>query len=362
MELKDKANEALKTTTGRDKPKDAKIETVLKTRTKAILLTFNSKEAAAWVKEPSNECFFAESFSKGSHVQERKYNLIVPRVPTTFNPGEIDQLRELEEANGLQKEAISKARWIKPEGRRRPDQTHAYAIISTNSAEAANLLIRDGLNIHGARVRPSKQKQEPTQCMKCRKWGHFASECPEESDTCGTCGGNHHTSTCKNKDKRFCVSCKDNKHASWDRSCPEFLRRCAIIDERNTENEMPYFPTDQDWTLTVRPNRVPLDVRFPQRYAVNSLPYTGKKRQEVNPRPPRANKNDVSRELHNHWQKAKSGAKQHTNPNYIPLNRTGEAGAPPGASVPEYTSATEGPQQNPNAMNEANNINTSGWI
>ncbi len=35
---------------------------------------------------------------------------------------------------------------------------------------------------------------------------------------------------------------------------------------------MPYFPTDQDWTLITRPSRVPLEERFPKHLAVNALP------------------------------------------------------------------------------------------
>src|SRR5260221_12854778 len=114
-----------------------------------------------------------------------------------------------------------------PIGRRHVEQMHAYAIFSVTSASSANVLIRDGLNICGTRVRPKKQKQEPIQCMKCRLWGHFAMECLADKDTCGTCGKEHRTNECKNKDKTQCVSCGDNTHASWDRYCPKFMRRCA---------------------------------------------------------------------------------------------------------------------------------------
>jgi hypothetical protein len=40
---------------------------------------------------------------------------------------------------------------------------------------------------------------------------------------------------------------------------------------------MPFYPTDQDWTLVSRPSRIPLEQRFPTAYAVNSLPYTAAK-------------------------------------------------------------------------------------
>jgi len=34
---------------------------------------------------------------------------------------------------------------------------------------------------------------------------------------------------------------------------------------------MPFYPAEQDWILSSRPNRVPLEERFPATFAVNSL-------------------------------------------------------------------------------------------
>ena len=208
-------------------------------------------------------------------VTERTFSLIVPRIPIIFDPSEEKHLREIEETNCLDKNAIRKAKWIKPIGRRRPGQTNAYAIFTLTSADSANALIRDGLNICGIKVRPTKQKQEPIQCMKCREWGHFASECPSEKDVCGNCGEEHRTSACQNRDKLYCAACDKNTHASWSRNCPEFNRRCLIYDGRNPENAMPYFPTEHDWTLTVRPDSIPIGDRFPARFSVNALPTLG---------------------------------------------------------------------------------------
>ena len=151
-ELKDKANESLAAIVDRDKPKDAKVDSVLKTRTKAIVLTFSNKEVVTWLKEPENEHMFTKGFSEGSHIKARQFNIIVPRIPTTFSPDSPEHLREVEESNGLKEKTILKAKWIKPVTRRRAEQTHAYAIITVSSAEATNLLIRDGLNICSTRV------------------------------------------------------------------------------------------------------------------------------------------------------------------------------------------------------------------
>jgi len=146
-------------------------------------------------------------------------------------------------------------------------------------------MIRDGLNICGTKVRLKKQKQEPIQCLKCRRWGHFVVECKVESDVCGICAEVHQTNACGNKGKLHCVSCADNLHPSQDRNCPEFIRRCAIYDKCNPENAMLYYPSDQDWSMTVRPERIPIDERFLQKYAVNSILSIGNKHLGAAPYP-----------------------------------------------------------------------------
>ena len=69
----------------------------------------------------------------------------------------------------------------------------------------------------------------------------------------------------------FCVSCKSNTHASWDRDCPEFCRRCDQFDENYPENNLPYFPSKESWTLTPRPNKLHRSEKYPSRYAVTPL-------------------------------------------------------------------------------------------
>ena len=142
-----------------------------------------------------------------------------------------------------------------------------------NNAKDANKAISNGLIICRTKVYPSKLKQEPTQCMKCRKWGHFASDCTETKDICGTCGDDHRTNTCTETRKRYCVSCNAYSHSSWDRGCPEFAKRCSWYDTKHPDNLLKYFPTpEESRTLATRPERIPIPERFPIRYAVGSLP------------------------------------------------------------------------------------------
>ena len=42
---------------------------------------------------------------------------------------------------------------------------------------------------------------------------------------------------------------------------------------------MPYFPTEHNWSLTVRPDRIPMEDKFPAKYAVNTIPLGGSKSQ-----------------------------------------------------------------------------------
>ena len=49
------------------------------------------------------------------------------------------------------------------------------------------------------------------------------------------------------------VSCRSDSHASWDRSCPTFQRKCTELDARLLENLMPYFPTEETWTHISQP-------------------------------------------------------------------------------------------------------------
>jgi hypothetical protein len=118
----------------------------------------NSKESAEWLKElPSNKTFI-NPFAADAHISSRMYNLVVPSIPITFDPVSREQIMEIEAVNGLQDFTIAKAKWIKLIGHRNLGQTHAYAILHTTSAVAANLLIRDGIIIHGAKLKPYKQK------------------------------------------------------------------------------------------------------------------------------------------------------------------------------------------------------------
>ena len=251
---------------------DANVQHIIKLRNGGLILQFETKEAAEWFKQPAILTSILPSIDSTATLKDRAYQILVPRVPITFNPDEEESLRELEEQNGMKDGILRKARWIKPTYRRALGQRYAHLALSVSTPGEANVIIRDGIYICGIKAYPRKLKTEPKQCMKCRKWGHFAAECLEDKDACGNCGEDHHTKECPDKERRYCVSCKIDTHASWDRSCPEFLRRVEKMDESHPENALMYFPTDEDWSTQVCPAKYELDIKFPAKYEVASLP------------------------------------------------------------------------------------------
>jgi hypothetical protein len=270
LDLKDKANGIITDLEDPTRPEVVRVESVTRTRNGSLLLLFNSKAAADWIREPDIDDKFLDRFAIGASIRDRQFNVMLRWVPIILDPSNSAHLREIEETNNLSELAIHKARWIKPINRRRSGQTRANAILTLSSIEVANRILKDGLEICGVKTRAERTKQEPLQCLKCRGWEHRAQDCKAEKDTCGTCGEDHRTNSCTNRGKLYCASCKSDAHASWDRNCPEFMRRCAQYDERYPENNMVYFPTEEGWTLTSRPNRIPVEERFPRHFAVNN--------------------------------------------------------------------------------------------
>lgn len=266
-------------------PQGAEVQEVIKLRNGSMILQFATKEAADWLRIPTNEAAFTRRFDPDTIIRDHVYPIMVPRIPLTFDPDNPAHLREVEEVNRLVPKTIKKARWIKPEYRRAAGQSCAHAIFTISSATEANQLLKNGIYICSAHSFPKKLKYEPKQCMKCRKWGHYAAECRAQSDTCGTCGGQHRTSSCKVANKKYCVSCRSDTHASWDRNCPEFLRKCDEYSNFHPENNLVYFPTDEDWTTMTRPAKIPFEDKFPAQFALGSLPMPNRTERQPPTRP-----------------------------------------------------------------------------
>src|SRR6266481_7649906 len=89
--------------------------------------------------------------------------------------------------------------------------------------------------------------------LKCHGWGHLLYNCLQAFNTCGTCAGHHRMADCTQWNRLCCTPCKVDGHASWDRQCPTFIHKCEELNTRLTENNMPYFPTNELWTHVLQP-------------------------------------------------------------------------------------------------------------
>ena len=113
---------------------------------------------------------------------------------------------------------IERAVWLKSP-KAREGQRHSTAIISVQDKATAQAIASKGFvleaNFHP--VEAYHPQQRAVQCLKCNRFGHMSTYCRETTDTCGTCAGNHRTSTCSSKQKK-CSNCRGD-HPSWSRVC-----------------------------------------------------------------------------------------------------------------------------------------------
>ncbi|KIJ48478.1 hypothetical protein M422DRAFT_86227, partial [Sphaerobolus stellatus SS14] len=195
---------------------------------------------------------FAEKLGEWAIIKDRTITLLVEFVPLTFNAEGLKDIAVAKSNSRLPVGFIVSARWIKPEHRRREGQKVAHLAIKVSGADAANKILRDGMVIRSKRVRARKMVREPIRCMKCQKIeaNHVAANCPDTHNTCGTCGKDHRTAECEEKDpnKFKCANCNSHSHASWGRECPEYQRAADRIRQHDTEVTYWYIPTEEPWT------------------------------------------------------------------------------------------------------------------
>jgi hypothetical protein len=142
-------------------------------------------------------------------------------------------------------------------------QRVAHILITFTDPTSANNAIRDGIAVDQAKLWPSKNRQEPMRCAKCQHFGHIAKECIAHNDTCANCGNNHQTTDCTTKDKQYCTACETTDHSSRDRDCPTFIKRCKSLDKRYPDNQLPYFPMNDEWTQATAPPKPPPYQKLP---------------------------------------------------------------------------------------------------
>jgi hypothetical protein len=86
LKLKDKANKIVTELDDPTRPKVVKIESVTRTRDNSLLILFNSREAADWIREPDVGDRFLDKFAIGSNIQDRSFNVLIRWVPIILDP------------------------------------------------------------------------------------------------------------------------------------------------------------------------------------------------------------------------------------------------------------------------------------
>ena len=224
-----------------------KLRSVTSSRGGNTIIEADNDEAARWLSRPENQRKLRDKIGPNIQFIGRTYNVLAFNVPIVINPGDENHRAEICESNDMEANTISAAKWAKAEDKRSPNQRTAHLYLTFDSADAANRAITNGLTICNRRCHVEKTKREPTRCLKCQGWNHFAKDCVEGNDKCGNCAGAHRTSVCLSKD-RSCVSCRTNDHASWSRSCPVFVKKMDEFNSRNPDNLLQFFPTADPWT------------------------------------------------------------------------------------------------------------------
>lgn len=222
-----------------------------KQRSGGLLVEMETDGGAVWLRDRENQKRLCEALGPKVQVKTRTFNLIAFNVPLTLEPDNKKHLEEIQEANDLYDNQLTATRWAKPIARRTPGQKSAHLILTYNDIDAANRAIAKGLKICNKWVHVQKIRKEPTRCLKCQKYGHFAKECPQDEDTCSTCATKGHRSNeCPTPETLGCISCNAKDHASWSRECPTFIRKTNECNRYNPENDMPFIPSTEAWTWT----------------------------------------------------------------------------------------------------------------
>ena len=206
--------------------------------------------SSKWLSTAANIFTFCIEIGPDVVVKPRVFTAIAFNAPITFDPENGEHLKELRDANGIERDISMVARWVKPTAKRTPEQKSAHLFLSFSDPCLANRTITDGISICNERVRLEKVKREPTHCLKCQGWHHHARECTEVNDRCGTCAGAHRTRQCPIPQDTACVLCSTGGHPSWSRRCPTFLSKVEECDTRNLENLLTFFLISELWTWT----------------------------------------------------------------------------------------------------------------
>lgn len=218
-----------------------------------VLIETTTSACAEWLQTPERARKFCDSFFPGCYFQPRNFDLVIEFAPVSLDLNR--DLVDLAVENGFDEDAFASAMWIKPPNQRKAGQRLAFFILRCKQGKVANKILLSGITWRGDHLRAKRNAKEPSRCYRCQRYNHRAAQCNAEKVACGICGGEHRTTECQNQHTKWCVSCSSNSHSSNDRECPTFLRRCDAYDKRYPENQLPFFPTEEEWTWAPEPQR-----------------------------------------------------------------------------------------------------------
>lgn len=248
------------------KPRNFKFLCAKRLRNGDVLLDLNTEESAKWIRSSHNTAKFLQQFGAMTKIKDRSHNIIVEFAPLTLD---VDQPHQIAIAigNDIPHDEIHQARWIKHKEKRKPNQHRGHLILSTKTAEGANLLIDEGVLIGGRRLRARKLRKESMRCHRCQAIGkHYARDCKLPRNVCGTCAGDHWTSTCNiQDDQQFqCNNCRHDGreykgHAAWDiERCPAMRYEQEKSNRKHPDNLYRFFVTaDENTWEMVDPDEPP---------------------------------------------------------------------------------------------------------
>jgi hypothetical protein len=176
-----------------DKPRHTSFIGAKKLRNGSVLYQMNTKEAAAWLRDPDVQKAFMENYGGTSNMRNTLHYVIAEFVPVTYDAGSSFAHAKVEHDNTLGLDTIAYSRYIKPPHLRAGSQKVAHVIFGFTDRDDANTAITSGMFTEGKHTNVREMLIEPERCLKCQKYGHYVSDCKATTDTCARCGEPHRT-------------------------------------------------------------------------------------------------------------------------------------------------------------------------
>ena len=100
VDLKEKLNAALASTSP-PPPEGTKVQEINKLRNGGLVIQLMTKEATAWLCEPTNKSAFLNKFDTNASIKNKACPILVLRVPISFDPNKQEHLWKIEAVNDL---------------------------------------------------------------------------------------------------------------------------------------------------------------------------------------------------------------------------------------------------------------------